>query len=261
MDTNNNCLCRHYLIIVDCVRLIVPLRSNHDSVFPAGLVVTLLKSVLYVFCSTFSCLILKHRGIICGPVADGYESRTIPNDLKEDHDNRRNQQVYSASPVKTVDKTNDSGMRLKMYSFFFFLCVMAFIYFIVSIRQFHLPPAVSQIHKAINNFFLISACHTEKIYSEMYEISPYATFSVAGGRTTSSTTKTPTRGVTTSTLDYTMQFKTFGHPEGDNLNATAYPVLPNPGFGHVKGKSSWHQQRYYNTDGKDFLQPYFRYYK
>lgn len=57
-----------------------------------------------------SCLILKHRGTLCGPVADGYESRTIPNDLKEDHDNRRNQQVYSASPVKTVDKTNDSGM-------------------------------------------------------------------------------------------------------------------------------------------------------
>lgn len=57
-----------------------------------------------------SCLVLKHRGILCGPVADGYESRTIPNDLKDDHDNRRNQQVYSASPVKTVDKTNDSGM-------------------------------------------------------------------------------------------------------------------------------------------------------
>lgn len=47
--------------------------------------------------------------MVCGPIADGYESRTIPNDLKEDHDNRRNQQVYSASPVKTVDKTNDSG--------------------------------------------------------------------------------------------------------------------------------------------------------
>lgn len=87
-------------------------------------------------------------------------------------------------------------------------------------------------------------------YAEMYEISPYATFSVAGGRTVSNSAKTPTRGVTTSTLDYTMQFQTFGHPEGDNLNATAYPVLPNPGFGHVKGKSSWHQQRYYNTDGK-----------
>lgn len=86
----------------------------------------------------------------------------------------------------------------------------------------------------------------------MYEISPYATFSVNGGRTTSGLSKTPTRGVTTSTLDYTVQFKTFGHPDADNLNATAYPVLPNPsGFGHVKGKSSWHNQRYYNTDGND----------
>lgn len=87
----------------------------------------------------------------------------------------------------------------------------------------------------------------------MYEISPYATFSVTGGRTNSNqqNAKTPTRGVTTSTLDYTVQFKTFGHPDADNLNATAYPVLPIPssGFGHVKGKSSWHKQRYYNTDG------------
>lgn len=84
---------------------------------------------------------------------------------------------------------------------------------------------------------------------EMYEISPYATFSVSGGRTTSNSNKTPTRGVTTSTLDYTVQFKTFGHPEGENLNATAYPVLPNTGFGHVKGKSSWHKQRFFSADG------------
>lgn len=83
----------------------------------------------------------------------------------------------------------------------------------------------------------------------MYEISPYATFSVSAGRTTSGMSKTPTRGVTPSTLDYTVQFKTFGHPDGDNLNATAYPVLPSAAFGHVKGKSSWQNQRYYNTDG------------
>lgn len=89
----------------------------------------------------------------------------------------------------------------------------------------------------------------------MYEISPYATFSVTGGRTVlgQGNSKTPTRGVTTSTLDYTVQFKTFGHPEGDNLNATAYPVLSNSGFGHVKGKSSWHKQRYYNTDDESTL--------
>lgn len=89
----------------------------------------------------------------------------------------------------------------------------------------------------------------------MYEISPYATFSVTGGRTVvQGHSKTPTRGAhTPSSLDYTMQFKTFGHPEGD-LNATAYPILPSSGFGHVKGKSSWHKQRYYNTDGnKSFV--------
>lgn len=85
---------------------------------------------------------------------------------------------------------------------------------------------------------------------EMYEIAPYATFSVSCGRTTSELSKTPLRGVAPSAgLDYTVQFKTFGHPDGDNLNATAYPVLPNAAFGHVKGKSSWQNQRYYNTDG------------
>jgi len=84
----------------------------------------------------------------------------------------------------------------------------------------------------------------------MYEISPYATFSVNGGRT-GAPTKTPTRGLTGQTPhDYTMQFKTFGHPEGENLNATAYPLLPNASFGHVMGKPSWHKQRYQNTDGK-----------
>lgn len=88
-----------------------------------------------------------------------------------------------------------------------------------------------------------------KIIIEMYEISPYATFSVNGGRT-GAPAKTPTRGVAASPMDYTMQFKTFGHPEGENLNATAYPLLPSSGFGHVKSKSSWHKQRYYNTDGK-----------
>lgn len=83
----------------------------------------------------------------------------------------------------------------------------------------------------------------------MYEISPYATFSVSGGRTTTALAKTPTRGVTPSTLDYTVQFKTFGHPD-DDLNA--YPVLPNA-FSHVKGKASWQNQRYYNTDGNYLL--------
>ncbi|XP_017047144.1 Down syndrome cell adhesion molecule-like protein Dscam2 isoform X1 [Drosophila ficusphila] len=141
-------------------------------------------------------LTIKHRRTLCGPIAEGYESRTLPGEYKEDHENRRNQQVYSASPVKTVDKGNES---------------------------------------------------------EMYEISPYATFSVNGGRT-GAPAKTPTRAVAAQTpLDYTMQFKTFGHPEGENLNATAYPLLPSSGFGHVKSKSSWHKQRYYNTEDESTL--------
>lgn len=137
-------------------------------------------------------MILRHKGVFCANDSEHYESHAV--DLKDDH-SRHNQQVYTASPVKIIDKDNDS---------------------------------------------------------EMYEISPYATFSATGGRTVSQNhAKTPTRGgltTTPSALDYTMQFKTFGHPE-DDLNATAYPILPSTGFGHVKGKSSWHKQRYYNTDG------------
>lgn len=142
-------------------------------------------------------IILRYKGALCGSTAEHYESHTIANDLKDDQNGRRNQQVYTASPVKIIDKDNDS---------------------------------------------------------EMYEISPYATFSVTGGRTVvQGHSKTPTRNAhTPSSLDYTMQFKTFGHPEGD-LNATAYPILPSSGFGHVKGKSSWHKQRYYNTDGNKFV--------
>lgn len=84
----------------------------------------------------------------------------------------------------------------------------------------------------------------------MYEISPYATFSVNDGRSSTSA-KTPTRLQRGQTPhDYTMQFKTFGHPDGENLNATAYPLLPNSKFGHVKNNSNWHKQRGFNTDGK-----------
>lgn len=90
----------------------------------------------------------------------------------------------------------------------------------------------------------------------MYEISPYATFSVAADRPNAISMKTPTRGVNQSTLDYTVQFKTFGHPESDNLNATAYPILPSSGFGHVKGKSSWNKQRYARTDGISYIQEF-----
>lgn len=47
----------------------------------------------------------------------------------------------------------------------------------------------------------------------MYEISPYATFSVPGREN---------RSVTTATLDYTMQFKTFGHLENEDINTIDY---------------------------------------
>lgn len=106
---------------------------------------------------------------------------------------------------------------------------------------------VFKIHPSWVEYRILFACVS---HLEMYEISPYATFSVNGGRT-GAPAKTPTRAVAAQTpLDYTMQFKTFGHPEGENLNATAYPLLPSSGFGHVKSKSSWHKQRYYNTEGE-----------
>lgn len=66
----------------------------------------------------------------------------------------------------------------------------------------------------------------------MYEISPYATFSVPGNNS---------RSVTTSTLDYSMQFKTFGHIEDDD----AIVYSKNAG-----GKHTWHKHRYYNTEGR-----------
>lgn len=50
-------------------------------------------------------------------------------------------------------------------------------------------------------------------FTEMYEISPYATFSVPGREN---------RSVTTATLDYTMQFKTFGHLENEDINTIDY---------------------------------------
>jgi Down syndrome cell adhesion molecule len=149
--------------------------------------------MLFTLHSQHRFVALRYRGAFCSD-SDRYESHTIANDIKDDPNHHRNQQVYTASPVKIIDKDNDS---------------------------------------------------------EMYEISPYATFSMSGGRVVQGHSKTPTRKAhTPSSLDYTMQFKTFGHPESD-LNATAYPILPS-GFGHVKGKPSWHKQRYYNTDGNKF---------
>lgn len=70
-----------------------------------------------------------------------------------------------------------------------------------------------------------------KYLSGMYEISPYATFNVAGNHS---------RSVTASTLDYTMQFKTFGHIDENGSDSIIYPK---------HGKHSWHKHRYYNNEG------------
>jgi len=44
--------------------------------------------------------------------------------------------------------------------------------------------------------------------AEIYEMSPYATFAMAAAPAT--------RELSTATLDYTVQFKTFGHSENDS---------------------------------------------
>jgi hypothetical protein len=46
------------------------------------------------------------------------------------------------------------------------------------------------------------------ITAEIYEMSPYATFAMAAAPAT--------RELNTATLDYTVQFKTFGHSENDS---------------------------------------------
>ncbi|XP_046477031.1 cell adhesion molecule Dscam1 isoform X1 [Neodiprion pinetum] len=70
--------------------------------------------------------------------------------------------------------------------------------------------------------------------SEMYEISPYATFSVPGREN---------RSVTTATLDYTMQFKTFGHLENEDINIIDYE---RSSIDYERSKTPrWHKQRYF----------------
>ncbi|XP_044257604.1 Down syndrome cell adhesion molecule-like protein Dscam2 isoform X1 [Tribolium madens] len=76
----------------------------------------------------------------------------------------------------------------------------------------------------------------------MYEISPYATFSVPGNNS---------RSVTTSTLDYTMQFKTFGHIEDEDHNAIIYPKNSNT-------KHSWHKHRFYSNEAGEVPKSRFR---
>lgn len=56
-----------------------------------------------------SCFTLKRHGFWRESISGGLETSVVSNDLKDGYDTRRNQQVYSASPVKTVNKHNDSG--------------------------------------------------------------------------------------------------------------------------------------------------------
>ena len=45
--------------------------------------------MIYEFC-VHRISILRYKGVLCGPISDGYESRAIPDHLKEEHENRRN---------------------------------------------------------------------------------------------------------------------------------------------------------------------------
>lgn len=75
----------------------------------------------------------------------------------------------------------------------------------------------------------------------MYEISPYATFSVGAG-------PQPSRSVTAATLDYTLQFRTFGHSENEGLN----PPPPPPCVGYPNRPARFRQKQrcYHSNDGK-----------
>lgn len=70
----------------------------------------------------------------------------------------------------------------------------------------------------------------------MYEISPYATFSMGNGPTGGNVSGNG-RSVTASTLDYTVQFRTFGRSEGEALGPA--PARPNL-LGHDR-KTSKHR--------------------
>lgn len=105
----------------------------------------------------------------------------------------------------------------------------------MSLRLKYVPKnshvGVPQNFVGSEKFYLILRFVSYLFFQGMYEISPYATFSVPASNS---------RSVTTSTLDYTMQFKTFGHIEDEQHNGI-YPK--------TSGKHSWSKHRYYN-DGE-----------
>jgi hypothetical protein len=73
--------------------------------------------------------------------------------------------------------------------------------------------------------------------AEIYEMSPYATFAMAAAPAT--------RELSTATLDYTVQFKTFGHSENDSgIHQDHMPA----------GRSSKkHSRHVASSDGTDLL--------
>lgn len=75
--------------------------------------------------------------------------------------------------------------------------------------------------------YSLKFCNTVRYhicFSDMYEISPYATFQVGG----------PHRPAVASTLDHTLQFRTFGHMENES------PPLQAPCRRHFPQKSNRH---------------------
>ncbi|XP_058830387.1 cell adhesion molecule Dscam2 isoform X2 [Topomyia yanbarensis] len=124
----------------------------------------------------------RYKKIYCfaAEIGDTNEERTNNVSQKEECSYMRSEQVYSASPVKMINKDNNA---------------------------------------------------------EMYEISPYATFNDSGERTV----KAMCRDRTVSSLDYSLQFRTFGHLESE-LNAPAYPLLERSGFSHVNDDPSCHKE-------------------
>ncbi|XP_044594739.1 Down syndrome cell adhesion molecule-like protein Dscam2 [Cotesia glomerata] len=120
-----------------------------------------------------------------------------------ERDNRRNHQVYTSSPVKQQQLQLQQQQQQQQ-------------------QQQHQQQ--DNLQKPIDHA------------SEMYEISPYATFSVPGREN---------RSVTTATLDYTMQFKTFGHLENEDINTIDYERSTSVVDFERSKTPRWHKQRYF----------------
>ncbi|XP_053686439.1 cell adhesion molecule Dscam2 [Sabethes cyaneus] len=139
----------------------------------------------------FFVLLVKYRKM-CLTNNSGNNIEEISNNCiqKEEATYMRTDQIYSASPVKMLDKEDNS---------------------------------------------------------EMYEISPYATFNDTNEQESD---KAVFRNRTHPAVDYSLQFRTFGHPENE-LHTTAYPLLECAGFGNAKNRAGRHKQMF-NTGGQNY---------